>query len=107
MSPKPDSSTPYLHHPDLKEDDARHGLVCFMDHNRVCGPDCMAYLSDPPEQADYRGQQWANCMLLVNAHRAGKHLTIVAQVVSEFTQKSKAHAADQARAGQVPPPVPR
>jgi hypothetical protein len=108
MAPhEPDRTTPQVHHSDIKDDDVRSGLLCFLDRDRVCGPDCMAYLSDPPAQPDYRGNQWASCMLLVNVHRGGKHLTILAQVASDFTQASRAHVADQARKSQMPPAVPR
>lgn len=107
MANPPEEETPFVHHPDMKEDDKGNGLVCFLDQNRSCGPDCMAFLIERPEGNDYRGQQWANCMLLVNAHRAGKHLTILASVTDAFVQKNRAHAADQARATQAPPPVPR
>jgi hypothetical protein len=108
MAPhEPDRTTAQVHHPDIKDDDVQGGLICFLDRDRVCGSDCMAYESDPPTQPDYRGKQWASCMLLVNAHRGGKHLTVLAQVASEFTQSSRAHAADQARKNQHPPSVPR
>ena len=82
---------------------AEPNLLCFMDKNRVCGPDCTAF-GAVPEGADYRDQQWANCMLLVNAHRTGKHLAIVATLGMEFMQRSKNEAADRARANQPPPP---
>jgi len=84
-----------------------NGLYCFIDNGRECGADCMAYLTDAPEGHDYRGQQWANCQLLVNTHRAAKHLTILAQVTDVFLQKTRVHAADQARVAQTPPPPPR
>lgn len=107
MASLPEEETPYVHHPGMKDDKPENGLICFLDQNRQCGADCMSFLVDPPEGIDYRGQQWANCMLLVNAHRSAKHLTILAQVTDTFIQKTRAHVADQARATQTPPPVPR
>ena len=103
----PPEETPFLHHPDMKDDDPRNGLMCFQDQTRECGAGCMAYLVEPPEGNDYRGHQWANCMLLVSAHRGAKHLTILAQVTDTFLRTARAQAADQARTAQAPPPVPR
>jgi hypothetical protein len=106
MASPPD--TPFIHHPDMKDDKPeKNGLVCFLDMNRPCGADCMAYLVERPEGKDYAGQQWADCMLLVNTHRGAKHLTILASVTDTFIQKSKVRAADQAREAQQPPPSPR
>jgi hypothetical protein len=103
----PDSSTPFTHHPNAKEDGAPgNGLLCFKDKERECGPDCMAF-GEPPPQPDYLGKQWANCMELVSLHRSGKHLVVLAQAVHDLTQRQRAQAADQARFAQQPPPVPR
>jgi hypothetical protein len=106
MASPPEAETPYIYHPDMKDDDSRNGLMCFLDQTRECGAGCMAYLTTPPEGTDYLGQ-WSNCMLLVSAHRGAKHLTILAQVTDGFLQKQRAQAADQARHAQTPPPVPR
>lgn len=104
MASPPD--TPFIHHPDMKDDKPeKNGLVCFLNMDRPCGADCMAW-QERPEGKDYVGQ-WADCMLLVNLHRGAKHLTILASVTDTFLQKSKTQAADQARQGQAPPPAPR
>lgn len=81
-------------------------LICYRDAHRVCGPDCMAFIT-PPQGPDYIGQQWARCMLLVNTHRTGKHLVILADAVSQQTKKAAVALADAARSAQPPPPVPR
>ena len=81
------------------------GLYCFMDATRACGPDCMSYIL-PPEGPDYKDQQWANCLLLVNAHRSGKHLVILADVTNRLLSHTKNKAADEARTNQpLPGPV--
>lgn len=82
------------------------GLRCFKSQSRACGPDCMAYIRTPPGP-DYVDQQWANCMLLVNAHRTGKHLVVIAAALGEQNAKAKTALADQARANQPLPPSPR
>ncbi len=58
--------------------------ACFLAQERECGPDCMAYLATPPEGAAYTGQQWARCLLLVNAERSGKHLIVLADIGSKL-----------------------
>lgn len=109
MDPKPpDEETPFLHHPDLLEDEPeKNGLYCFLDMSRPCGPDCMSYLSERPEGTDYQGNQWSQCLLLVSAHRGAKHLTILASVTDGLLKKTRMQTADQARATQNPPPSPR
>ncbi len=81
-----------------------NGLVCWRDKERPCAPDCMAFI-EPPEGADYAGKQWANCLVLVNEHRTGKHLTILAQVGGELVKARKVEAADKQRLNQ--PPIPK
>mgnify|MGYP000870072547 FL=1 len=80
-------------------------LQCFIDADRTCGPDCMAYQLQIPEGQDYQGEsQWAHCLVLVSAHRVGKHAVILANIADGVAKKWKATSADAARAAQVPPP---
>lgn len=78
------------------------GLFCFISPDRVCGADCMAY-SDPPNHKDFVGKQWAHCLLLVNTHRAGKHLTVLASHADTLLNLKQ----DEARTNQPPPPKVR
>jgi hypothetical protein len=94
-----------VHHPSLKEPEPG-ALCCFLDKDRFCGPECMSW-QRPPPGPDYQDQQWANCLLLVSAHRGGKHLVVLAASASELVKKSKDEAADRARAQQPPPPPVR
>lgn len=88
----------------VEGDDVRKsGLICWRDKERACGPDCMAFTT-PPDGPDYQGQQWASCMLLVNSHRTGKHLTIIAQGVGELVKLRKNEKADAVRSNQPAPP---
>lgn len=70
------------------------GLFCFRNDMRPCGPSCMAYTTTAPKGPDYLGVQWAHCMELVNMHRTGKHLAIIAELVSveQLTRKRAAAA---------------
>jgi hypothetical protein len=82
------------------------GLYCFLNDARPCSAECMAYDAAPVGD-DYKDKQWANCMLLVNAHRGGKHLIVLASLGAEVLHKTKTAAADHARTNQPPPPVPK
>lgn len=78
------------------------GLFCFLNSDRACGADCMAYEAAPTHK-DFMGKQWANCMLLVNIHRTGKHLTIIAQSTDALLTLKR----DEVRTQQPPPPAVR
>jgi hypothetical protein len=52
-------------------------LSCFLNQDRICGADCMAHLPQAPEGPSYLGENWAHCLLLVDAERVGKHLVIL------------------------------
>lgn len=67
----------------MADDDPPAGsLGCFIRQERLCGPDCMAFMPARPQGDSYNGQ-WANCMLLVNAERIGKHLVIVVDLLKK------------------------
>lgn len=72
-------------------------LHCFNNVDRVCGPDCMAFLTTPPRGQDYVEKAWAHCHVLVTQHQMGKHLVILANVASRGTSAEPLPA----------PPVPR
>jgi len=91
-------STPQ--HPDRKPVE---GLFCFKDKDRPCTAECMAYIL-PPEGPDYKDQQWARCLLLVNTHRTGKHLVVLCANVEKMISLTKTEQADRVRLNQ--PPVP-
>lgn len=84
------------------------GLYCWVNSERECGSDCMAYQACPVEGADYCTpdgvpNQWARCMLLVNAHKVSKHVVLLASLA-----RSAEHRASQVSPQQpVLPQVPR
>lgn len=80
------------------------GLACFMNQDRICGADCMAFLPQVPEGDTYKGEQWAHCHLLVNADRAGRHLIILASVGSRIASVQVKASAEAVRS-QKPPGV--
>lgn len=80
-------------------------LQCFIDPDRRCGPDCMAYTLRVPEGEDYKGEsQWAHCTVLVSMHRLGKHSVILASVADDGVRRWKSAMADRARSDQPKPP---
>lgn len=89
--------------PQVREDS---GLICFLDNKRPCGADCMAWVQ-PPDGADYKDQQFSNCMVLVNLHRVGKHAVVLAAQGADLLKKLKITEADRARGDQPPPPAVR
>lgn len=55
-------------------------IMCFKDGNRECGADCIAFLTVAPQgDPEYAtSPMWMRCHLLVNEHRKGKHLVVIA-----------------------------
>ena len=96
------ATEPGLHHENVKE---ASGLYCFLNSQRPCTAECAAYFTDLelPQGPDYKDKQWAHCLVLVNVHRAGKHLVVLADAVTRVTKQQ----ADSARDAQVPPHPPR
>jgi hypothetical protein len=72
------------------------GLFCFKDQQRACTAECMAYVNPPPGE-DYKDQQWAHCLELVNLHRVGKHTALLAAQAGEIVKIMRTPS----------PPVPR
>lgn len=77
-------------------------LMCYRAFERVCGPDCMAFLVSPPK--DYVGQPWARCLEMVNSHRQAKHINIIAIELIKLNAREAARDADAKRSL---PMVPR
>lgn len=101
-----DEQPPFLETPEHVKPDGDL-LMCFMDQNRVCGPDCVAYLTARPEGKDYEQQPWACCTLLVNAHRGGKHLTVLAQIGADVMKHMRIKSADAVREANNPVAKPK
>lgn len=95
----------FIHPPDKMEDDPRNGLVCFLNMDRPCGPDCMAYTTLPSEAPQLNHQQ-RNCVLLVSVERLGRHTGILAKLNKELIDQGKKARADKSRTEQTPPPSP-
>lgn len=86
--------------PDQKPD-AADGLMCFLNADRVCGVDCMAYTT-APEQSPLSVQQ-RHCVLIVGVERLARHVAVGAKLLNDMQVAAK----DRQRTEQRPPPPPR
>lgn len=87
MPEKPEGmDTPYIEQPHIKDDDHEtNGLNCFLDGNRECGADCMAYISSPPDILGLEGQP-ANCFLLLSSHQLTHRVGVLAKAVVDASK---------------------
>lgn len=78
-------------------------IFCFRDGNRECGPDCIAFLPTAPQgDPEYLASpMWMRCHLLVNEHRKGKHLVVIASQLGSLLKKIEPRSAPDLP----PPPV--
>jgi hypothetical protein len=94
-----DESVPHIEAPDELDDDAEtNGLVCFMNMDRPCGPDCMAYTTFGSE-SKYLNDEQKHCAAIVGVERLGRYAGGILSLLS----KKK---ADDARAPAKTPPDP-
>lgn len=87
------------YHPNLKEAD---GMYCFLDSTRACGPDCMAYLTEPAGPATSPlNEQQQHCLLLTRVEQ-------LPRFIGGGISLLKKQQADKARveAGSKSPPSP-
>ena len=76
------SANEQVYHPNMKE---KTGLFCFMDKDRACGTDCMAFQTMPMAKGpDYDERQWAHCTVLVSLHQGSKHMVAVANTLLQI-----------------------
>ncbi len=87
---------PFLEMPETRRVDDTD-LFCYSDATRPCNSSCVAYLLVQPDGDDYKEQPWAQCLVLVNAHRSGKHLTVLASVASSACKSMHIKIADDTR----------
>jgi hypothetical protein len=65
-------------------------VYCFLDRERVCGPECMAFLTHPRQSnSSELSDLQAHCTLLTGMDRLGRNITIIA---STLTGKARSEA---------------
>jgi hypothetical protein len=86
----------YIEEPDEMDDNPEtNGLVCFMNIDRPCGADCMAYAQEDSE-SKYLSDQQKGCTVLVSIERLGRYAGGIMKTIKDSQ-------ADTARARQVAP----
>lgn len=102
----PEESTPFIHQPNMIDDDPKkNGLICFLDKERQCGPDCMSFISRT-EASIHLDPQQTNCLLLVAAERGSRHLVVLAKLANDAIGMTKKKVQDEKREAQASPPNP-
>ena len=89
--PTPDSPRP--------EEGAANEVYCFLDSGRPCTAECAAYEATAPKDQEAAGKPWGHCVLLVNVHRVGKNVVILASSVGRLAT----HVTDLTRQQPAPP----
>ena len=77
-------------------------LYCFLNEERQCGADCMAYRSMPEEPSPYLDQAQTHCLILASVERLGRGVHGVGSLLKQM----KVQADDAKRNPNHPPPNP-
>lgn len=91
------------YHPDMIEAQPDEEQVfCFLNNERVCGPDCVSYETFIKKaNKELRGPA-KHCVLLTSIERVGRHLPIIAKIMSDGLTATRRQAADQQREASAP-----
>lgn len=77
-------------------------LYCFLNADRVCTADCMAYSTAPRVAASSElNAEQSHCVLLASAERVGRNVTVVASLLADKERKSAARVADERRQSEL------
>jgi hypothetical protein len=72
-------------------------VSCFRAESRICGPDCVAWVTHPPEDKGRLSFTQRHCLDLSSRERTARHITIIAATLAEFFKMNKTAAADRQR----------
>ena len=80
-------------------------LYCFISPDRVCSPECMAFLTFPRESksSELSGVQ-NHCVFIQNADRLGRNSVILTSTLVERSQRQKIAQQDAQREANTPKP---
>lgn len=81
-------------------------VFCFINFERVCGPDCIAFTSKPADSTHLDPQQ-RHCLVLISGERLARHAAIGVKIVGDMMTFMKQSDADTKRTAQKPPTPPR
>jgi hypothetical protein len=87
-----EEDTPFIDSPDeLDDDPEKNGLACFINGDRICGADCMAFTTVPSE-SPYLNEQQKHCSLIVSAERLGRYAGGILSLFKKADADSKRSA---------------
>ncbi len=79
------------------DDSIKDQIDCYRDRMRICGPDCVAWVTHPPENKGKLSFTQMHCLMLSTAERTARHVTLMAMVLGDIYKKNKTATADQQR----------
>jgi len=81
-------------------------MMCFMDAERICGPDCMAFLTFPRRaNSSELSEMQSHCTFLSSADRIGRNITILASALHDTARRAKTKDMDAEREKAKGPPA--
>ena len=86
---------------DEREEEVDTGIQdavdCFRDRGRICGPDCVAWVTYPSQDKGRLSSTQRHCLELSSLERSARHTTIIAATLADMYKKSRTAVADQQR----------
>jgi hypothetical protein len=83
------------------------GLYCFLDRQRECGPDCMAFLPEPSaDKAQTLSLQQRSCTIIVSTERVGRFMGGLVQLGLQRQASADKRAQDEERRRSILNPLP-
>jgi len=82
------------------------GLYCFLNGERECGPDCMAFLPEPSaDKAQTLSLQQRSCTVIVATERIGRFMGGLVQLGLQRQASADKRAQDEERRRSITPPI--
>jgi hypothetical protein len=79
--------SPFIEEPD--EIEAKEGDACWLNHARICGPDCIAHNIDSFDEAGFPVQGPTQCSLIVLAGQLASGVTALVQLKKQDTHSRR------------------
>ena len=86
------------------DDSIKEQIDCYRDAKRICGPDCVAWVTNPPKNKGGLAFTQHHCLLLSAAERTARHVTGIAAALASIHTKAKTDAQDRERKDAMNPP---
>lgn len=93
--------------PEMRDD---VGLYCFLNSDRPCGAECMAFVTNPIDSKTQElGHAQQHCNIISSIERVGRHLAVIGGVLARQARAAEVKEQDNVRAanaGSSPNPFP-